>query len=85
MLIEKYILFITEMVDKVTYEILDTLAEKFIPEGIHKILHVDSRELWRDLMVSLLETKAIPRKVSTITNCAISWELLLIQKLSIQN
>lgn len=73
------------MVDKVTYEILDTLAEKYIPEGIHRVLHVDSREMWIDLMVALIENSIIPIKVSTIAKCATSWEALLEQKLSIQN
>lgn len=73
------------MVDKVTYEILDTLAEKCIPEGIHKVLHVDSREMWVDLMVALIESSIVPMKVSTIAKCAASWEALLEQKLSIQN
>jgi hypothetical protein len=73
------------MVDKVTYEILDTLAEKYIPEGIHKVLHVDSREMWIDLMIALIESSIIPMKVSTIAKCATSWEALLEQKLSIQN
>jgi len=73
------------MVDKVTYEILDTLAEKYIPEGIHRVLHVDSREMWVDLMVALIENSIIPMKVSTIAKCATSWEALLEQKLSIQN
>ena len=73
------------MVDQVTYDILDTLAELHIPEGRHKALYVDSREMWKDLMIKLLETKAIKMKVSLLTRCAISWEALLIQKISIQN
>jgi hypothetical protein len=73
------------MVDKVTYEVLDTLAERYIPEGIHRVLHVDSREMWIDLMVVLIESKVIPMKVSIIAKCASSWEVLLAQKLSIQN
>ena len=73
------------MVDKVTYEVLDTLAERYIPEGIHRVLHVDSREMWKDIMIGLLESKAIKMRVSILTRCAISWEALLIQKISIQN
>lgn len=73
------------MVDQVTYDILDTLAELHIPEGKHRTLYVDSREMWKDLMISLLETKAIKMRVSVLTRCAISWEALLIQRLSIQN
>jgi hypothetical protein len=73
------------MVDKVTYEILDTLAERYIPEGIHRVLHVDSREMWIDLMITLIESKTISMKVPIIAKCAASWEALLEQKLSIQN
>jgi hypothetical protein len=73
------------MVDQVTYDILDTLAELHIPEGKHKTLYVDSREMWKELMISLLETKAIKMRVSVLTRCAISWEALLIQRISIQN
>ena len=73
------------MVDNILYEALDLLAEKFIPEGRHKYLHVNSRELWIELMVSLIENEAIDKKLSIITKCAVNWELLLIEKLSMQN
>lgn len=73
------------MVEQTIYEVLDSLAERHIPEGKHKMLHVDSREAWVNLMTELLETGAIRRKLSILTKCAISWELLLVQKISIQN
>ena len=73
------------MVEQTIYEVLDTLAERHIPEGKHKMLHVNSREAWVDLMTELLETGAMRKKLSILTKCAISWELLLVQKLSIQN
>jgi hypothetical protein len=73
------------MVEQTIYEVLDTLAEKHIPEGRHKILHVNSREAWVDLMSELIDSGAIRRKLSILTKCAISWELLLVQKISIQN
>lgn len=73
------------MISKVTYEILDSLAERFIPEGTHELLHVDSREMWRDTMVTLIESGLIDKKLSIITRCAVSWEAILVQKLSIQN
>ena len=73
------------MQNQVIHEVLDNLAEKFIPEGIHESLHVDSREMWIDLMVTLIEARAITAKPSILTKCAISWETLLVQKLSIQN
>ena len=73
------------MVDNILYEALDLLAEKFIPEGRHKYLHVNSRELWIDLMVTLLEHGAIEQKLSIITKCAVNWEVILTEKLSMQN
>jgi hypothetical protein len=73
------------MVEQTIYEVLDTLAERHIPEGKHKLLHVNSREAWVDLMTELLETGAMKKKLSILTKCAASWELLLVQKLSIQN
>jgi hypothetical protein len=73
------------MEHQVIEELLDTLAEKHIPEGKHKLLYVDSRETWKDLMITLIETKSIRMRISTITKCAISWELLLVQKLSMLN
>lgn len=73
------------MVEHLLYETLDTLADKYIPSGIHKMLHVNSREAWVDLMVDLIENKSMPAKLSMLSKCAINWELLLIQKISIQN
>lgn len=73
------------MVEQGINEMLDTLAEQHIPEGKHKLLHVNSRETWKDLMVGLLKDGVISKKASIFTKCAIGWELLLIQKLSIQN
>lgn len=73
------------MVSQVLHEALENLAERHIPEGKHKFLHVNSREAWIDLMVGLLETRMIGRKLSILTKCAINWELLLMQRISIQN
>lgn len=73
------------MVEDVIYETLDKLAEKYIPEGRHRMLHVNSREVWIMIMVGLIENKSIRAKLSLLTKCAVNWELLLIQKLSIQN
>ncbi len=73
------------MAEQVLHEVLESLAERYIPEGKHKLLHVNSREVWIDLMSDLLETKMIGRKLSLITKCAVNWEALLTQKISIQN
>lgn len=73
------------MVNQVLHEVLENLAERYIPEGKHKLLHVDCREKWIDLMEVLLEKQLIGRKMTILTKCAIGWEALLTQKISIQN
>ena len=73
------------MISNVVYEVLDTLAEKHIPQGKHMGLHVHPREVWLDLMVGLIEKDLIKTRLSTLTKCAIHWETLLVHKLSIQN
>lgn len=73
------------MAEQVVYGILDSLAERYIPEGNHKLLHVNSREYWKNLMLDLLETGAIGKKLSILTKCAVGWELLLTHRISIQN
>jgi len=73
------------MEHRVLHEALEGLAERYIPEGNHKLLHVNSRETWIELMENLLERGTIGRKLSILTKCAVGWELLLIQKISIQN
>lgn len=64
---------------------IDELAEKYIPAGKHKILQVNSREAWKDVMFTFIERDAIPIKPSFFARCAISWEALLIQKYSMLN
>lgn len=73
------------MVNDVIYELIDTLAERHIPAGKHKFLHVDSREAWKDLMMVMIENKIIGKKLSTITKCAINWEELLTRKIAMYN
>ena len=73
------------MEHQVIEEILDSLAERYIPIGRHKSLYVNSREMWKDLMIDLIESGSISPKLSIISKCAISWEALLTQRISIQN
>lgn len=73
------------MVEQLIHEALEDLAEKYIPVGKHRLLHVDSREVWTNLMLDLIESGAIRKRISLLAKCAINWEALLIQKISIQN
>ena len=73
------------MVQQILHDTLENLAEKYIPEGTHKLLHVNNRETWMNLMENLIESGAVAKKLPLLAKCAINWELLLIQKISIQN
>lgn len=73
------------MVSQVIYEALEELAEKYIPEGRHKLLHVESREVWLNIMVDLIHKNVIGKKLSIFKKCAVNWEIVLIQRISIQN
>lgn len=73
------------MRSKVVYELLDTLADKHIPEGKHKLLHVYSREVWVEYMSELLDKKTITSRLSVLKKCAVHWETLLFYKISSQN
>lgn len=73
------------MENQVIEELLDSLAERYIPEGTHKYLYVNSREVWKEIMIALIESKSIKMKLSLLTRCAVAWEAFLVQRLSIQN
>ena len=73
------------MISSVTYEVLDALAERFIPQNKHQSLHIYPRDMWVDFMVELIENGLIESRLSTLTKYATNWEVLLAYKLSIQN
>jgi hypothetical protein len=73
------------MISKSTYEFLDVLAEQYIPEGKHELLHIDSRKAWITLMTNLVEGGYVEKRLNSFKKCAINWEALLAQKYSIQN
>ena len=73
------------IINPTKYELLNSLAERFIPEGVHKYLHVDSRELWVDIMTGLIEKGFVKLKMPVLAKCAINWEFMLVTKLSILN
>lgn len=73
------------MVEHALYQTLTGLAERYIPKGTHKYLHVDSREAWTNLMLELIESGVIKKRLYILAKCAINWESLLTQKISLQN
>jgi len=73
------------MANRVVSDFLDVLAEEYIPEGRHKLLHINSREAWTTMMKNLLNGGFVTKKYTTLKKCAMNWEALLAQKYSIQN
>jgi len=73
------------MVNDTAYHFLNTLAEEYIPQGKHELLHIDSRKAWLSLMTNLLNGGYIEKRFNTLKKCAVNWEALLAQKYSMQN
>jgi hypothetical protein len=73
------------MANKTAYDVLENLAEEYIPEGKHKLLHINSRAAWLTMMKNLLRGGFVDKKYLILKKCAINWEALLAQKYSIQN
>lgn len=67
------------------YDTLDKLAESSIPEGVHELLHINSREAWVETVISLYETKAVDLTPLAVKSLLRNWEILLFKKYSSLN
>lgn len=67
------------------YDTLDRLAESSIPEGVHEILHVNSREAWVETVMSLHKAKTIDLTPLAVKSLLRNWEILLYKKYSSLN
>jgi hypothetical protein len=69
--------------DMLIHDTLDKIAEETqIPTEIHEYLHVNSREVWVETMVGLIESGQIKPVPKTIKVLAENWEDLLCRKYS---
>ena len=67
----------------ILHDTLDKIAEEIqIPTEIHEYLHVNSREVWVETMVSLIDTGQIKPSARQIKVLAENWEELLCRKYS---
>ena len=65
------------------HDTLDKIAEETqIPTEIHEYLHVNSREVWVETMVGLIDTGQIKASARQIKVLAENWEDLLCRKYS---
>ena len=66
----------------ILHDTLDKMATKYIPEGIHEMLHVNSREAWVNLVAKVLEhhkTRVSSKEMKMMLD---NWEFLLYTQYS---
>ena len=68
-----------------TYDVLETLADRYIPAGRHKYLHVDSRAVWIKTMKKVINNSTTRLTVGTLAKYAKNWEAVLVTRLSMLN
>lgn len=64
---------------------LDKVAEKYVPDGVHELLHVHSRTAWVETVSYLLEQGNIKPTKRNIQILAESWENILFKRYSTLN
>lgn len=67
------------------YDILDEVAESYIPSDIHPELHVNPRLAWVETLAELIESGQIKGSYENIKFFAKHWEPFLYKKYSALN
>jgi hypothetical protein len=67
------------------YDVLDEVADTIIPNSIHPMLHINSKDAWVQIMVELIEHKAIKSDYKTLCQYAELWEDILYKRYSTVN
>lgn len=67
------------------HDTLDRIAELAIPEGIHPMLHVDSRNCWVESIEYMIEVGLVKPTKYNIAKLAENWENVLYAKFSSLN
>lgn len=66
-------------------ETIDSLIERWIPEGKDKLLHVEPRSYMKEMIVSLLETNKIPPKLAFVASIIKNWRSFLHKRFGTLN
>jgi hypothetical protein len=66
-------------------ETLDKIAEAYIPNEVHKLIHVRNREAWVQSVMYLIDHGVVEFDVKTIKTLATNWEAILYKKYSTLN
>jgi len=70
------------MISDTTYDIISTVADTYVPDKKHPLLHVISRNVWIDTVVDMVNRGVLKPRMAVIIKCALNWESLLTTKLS---
>jgi len=66
-------------------ETIDSLVERWIPEGKDKFLHVEPRLYMKEMIVRLLETNKIPPKLVVVNSLIKNWRSFLHKRFGTLN
>lgn len=72
-------------IDMLYYDVLDEVAEQVIPNNTHPELHVNPRKVWVEIMIQLIEHKAVKTGYHDLYHYASMWESLLYKRFSSLN
>jgi hypothetical protein len=66
-------------------ETIDSLVERWIPEGKDKFLHVEPRSYMKEMIINLLETNKIPPKLVLVNSLLKNWRPFLYKRFGTLN
>ena len=73
------------IIDYTTREIISKYVSEHVPEGIHELYHVNSREHVEQIIETLIENNVIDNKETTIEAVCLCWNEFLYKKFSLLN
>jgi hypothetical protein len=67
------------------HKFINHTVNKYIPEGIDPLFHINSRVEIKNIILSLLKNKELPLRLSSIKLIIIDYKQILYKKYSILN
>lgn len=67
------------------HKFIQLQIEKYVPEGIHPLYHVDARKEVREMILKLIKNKQMPLKLSYIKLVIMDYKEILDAKFSLLN
>jgi len=74
-------MIISEYLDKFIIK----MVEKYVPEGVDPMLHINTRAFMYDLITTLIEEEKVPPKLAIIKYLLMNYKQMIYSKLSVLN